>query len=234
MQKEHSLATGVKYGRKPYTYLIHHILSGKKYYGVRFCKGCTPTDLWTTYFSSSKEVHRLIQQFGVESFEVEIRKQFNTVDEAIRWEGKILRRINARKRADFLNKHNNDSLIGLSGDLNPMRNSQHLARWKISAKGNKKGRKLSSLHREAISKSLKGHEVTDKTRAAISNSLKGIKRDEAYKERCRQQRLGKKSSIESSEKKRLAIKGRKKYMLNNEYKYYKPGEQPAGWLPVKK
>ena len=51
----------------PYTYLLTHVQTGKKYYGVRFAKGCNPSDLFITYFTSSKYVKSLIEEYGIES-----------------------------------------------------------------------------------------------------------------------------------------------------------------------
>ena len=34
----------------PFTYYLYHKPTGKKYYGVRFKKGCHPDDLWNKYF----------------------------------------------------------------------------------------------------------------------------------------------------------------------------------------
>lgn len=233
MQREHSLGAGATYGLKPYTYFIYHVPTGMKYYGARYSKNCSPNDLWVTYFTSSKEVHRLIEQYGKDSFRVQVRRIFDTAAAAIKWEGRVLKNINARQRSDFLNKHNNDGLVGLSGDLNPMRNPQHLASWKASTKKTKVGRKLSEEHKNAISCGLKGRIRTLAEREAISRGLKGKERDATYRERCRIQRLGKKCSKESSDKKRVAITGRKKYVYDGVYRYFKPGHQPEGWVAVK-
>ena len=232
------MAAGQKSGAKPlkttpYTYIIIQKDTGKKYYGARYAVGCHPDDLWVDYFTSSKEVHLLIEKYGEKSFDVEVRKIFSSAEDAIRWEGKFLRKINARKHSQFLNKHNNDGLIGLSGDLNPMRNYVHLATWKESAKGNKLGRKLSEEHKKAISNSLAGRIRTEEERKAISRGLKGYKHTQEFKEACRKRAIGVVPSEQSRLKKRESIMGRKKFIKDGIVKMFKPGTEPSGYVMVK-
>lgn len=95
----------------PYTYIIKHKPSGKVYYGCRYAKVCTPDDLWSTYFTSSKQVKKLIKETGKESFDIEIRKTFNTVDACRNWENRVLKRLNVNNRQHiFLNKTDNISI----------------------------------------------------------------------------------------------------------------------------
>jgi hypothetical protein len=78
---------------KSYTYLIKHTPTGKVYYGVRTANKVEPTeDLWKHYFTSSPGVRKLIEETGVDSFVVEIRKTFETKEAAIAWEPRVLRR----------------------------------------------------------------------------------------------------------------------------------------------
>ena len=94
----------------PYTYLIKCRATNQYYYGVRFSKNCNPDELWQTYFTSSKYVKELIEQYGVTGFDFEIRKVFNSVKEARDWEHRVLYRIKAKNRNDFLNKTDNKSI----------------------------------------------------------------------------------------------------------------------------
>lgn len=91
---------------QPFTYLIKFIPTGQVYYGVRTKQRCHPSELWTTYFTSSKTVHRLIEQYGVDSFEVSIRKCFESKQDAILWEHRVLTKFNAAKNKQWLNKNN--------------------------------------------------------------------------------------------------------------------------------
>lgn len=86
-----------------YTYLLTHSPTGLKYYGVRYAKDANPSDLWVTYFSSSKSVKKLIEEFGKESFYFEVRKVFPDADKAIAWEDKVLRRLKVPHNNEYLN-----------------------------------------------------------------------------------------------------------------------------------
>jgi hypothetical protein len=87
---------------QPFTYRIRFIPTGEYYYGVRFAKNCSPVDLWTKYFTSSKKVKSLIKKYGKDSFNCEIRKIFNNPIDAILWE----HRVNSRTKnwSNYLNK----------------------------------------------------------------------------------------------------------------------------------
>lgn len=89
----------------PYTYLIGWSQYRKFYYGSSYRKGCDPSDLWTKYFTSSKSVARLRAIYGEPDI-IQIRRTFETAEQARRWEVKVLRRMNAVKREDFLNLRN--------------------------------------------------------------------------------------------------------------------------------
>ena len=83
----------------PFTYLIHFIPENLYYYGVKYSKECHPDDLWTSYFTSSKTIHRLIELYGKEAFEFKVRKTFpNNPHAAIKWESKILNKIFQHKK----------------------------------------------------------------------------------------------------------------------------------------
>ncbi|NBP04521.1 MAG: hypothetical protein EBU90_31445 [Proteobacteria bacterium] len=88
---------------QPYTYLITHIPTGKRYYGVRFARGCHPSDLGTKYFSSSKLIKRMISEEGLDSFRFEIRRTFDDAETAINWETKVLTRLKVKSKQNWLN-----------------------------------------------------------------------------------------------------------------------------------
>jgi hypothetical protein len=93
----------------PFTYYLYHKPTGLKYYGVKFQKGCDPSVLWSTYFTSSSKVKSLINKYGADSFDVAIRKVFDNPKKALLWEHKVLSRLNAAARSDWLNRHNGGS-----------------------------------------------------------------------------------------------------------------------------
>lgn len=90
----------------PYTYCLTFKPTGQKYYGVRYKNGCKPEDLFQTYFSSSKEIKRLIHLHGVTSFKYEIRKVFKSKDLAKTWEYRVLRRLKVASNKFWINRKN--------------------------------------------------------------------------------------------------------------------------------
>lgn len=90
----------------PFSYHLYHRPTNRHYYGIRFARGCHPNQLWTTYFSSSKVIKKLIEEYGTDSFEVSVRRTFHTANAALTWEHKVLRRLGAAQRSDWINRHN--------------------------------------------------------------------------------------------------------------------------------
>ena len=78
--------------RIPYTYLICWKSLNKYYYGVQYGKHANPKNLWTTYFTSSTYVKELRDQHG-EPDVVQVRQCFTKINDAIDWEGQVLRRM---------------------------------------------------------------------------------------------------------------------------------------------
>lgn len=93
---------------KPYTYLIGWSIHNLFYYGVEYknsSKGiANPTNLWTTYFTSSRTIHHLRAKHG-EPDVIQIRKIFNTRQQAIAWEKKVLKRMKVLHDPKWLNSN---------------------------------------------------------------------------------------------------------------------------------
>jgi len=89
----------------PYTYLIGWSKLNKYYYGVRYAKNCHPNELMETYFTSSKNIPILRESFGEPDI-IQIRKTFETREQAIEWETKVLKRIKAAEKEYFINETN--------------------------------------------------------------------------------------------------------------------------------
>lgn len=91
---------------KPYTYLIKHRPTGKVYYGFRAANKVDPQeDLWKHYFTSSPGVQKLIEETGADSFDVEVRKVFETKEQAVAWETRVLRRCKVLHDNRWLNQN---------------------------------------------------------------------------------------------------------------------------------
>ena len=88
--------------RTPFTYLIGWTTKNIWYYGAKYSKGCHPSNLWTTYFTSSNNVHEFVKQFGDPDI-IEVRRVFNTISACRKWEASVLLRINAATNDRFLN-----------------------------------------------------------------------------------------------------------------------------------
>ena len=140
-----------------YTYLIKCTINNKYYYGVRWANKVSPSqDLWIKYFTSSKVIKNLINQYGKDAFIFEIRKTFTTKQEAIAWEETVLRRLSVLKFPNtWLNKCISKAI---RYDIHP-----------------KKGTVTSNEIKAKISSSLKGHKHSDKTKALWSLQRKGRK-----------------------------------------------------------
>ena len=89
----------------PYTYLIGWSRHDLWYYGVRWAKGCSPDDLWRTYFTSSNRVAAKRVELG-EPDVVEVRKVFETSQKARGWEEKVIKRMGAVRSPRWLNLGN--------------------------------------------------------------------------------------------------------------------------------
>lgn len=87
---------------QPFTYLIGWPKLNKWYYGVRYCNGCLPSDLWSCYFTSSVYVAEFRKLHGEPEI-IKIRKIFQDKQTAINWENRVLKRI-WRNRNNWINK----------------------------------------------------------------------------------------------------------------------------------
>lgn len=147
---------------QPFTYLIKHLPTGKVYYGLRYAKKCQPSDLWTTYFTSSSDVERLIEQDGKDSFLFEVRKKFTDTKKAIEWEKKVLRRMKVIQREDFINRNiPGSSMFAHSEETKAKMRKPKPIGFSEKLKGNKrasvtKGIPKTKEHAENISKGKKG------------------------------------------------------------------------------
>lgn len=93
----------------PFTYLIGWTIHNTWYYGVRYAQGCSPDDLWTTYFTSSKYVTQFRKVYG-EPDVVRVRKVFDNPKSAVAWEDAVIRRAKLYKNENFLNKSYSGSI----------------------------------------------------------------------------------------------------------------------------
>ncbi|MFA6198930.1 MAG: NUMOD3 domain-containing DNA-binding protein [Bacteroidales bacterium] len=88
---------------KPYTYLIGWSTINKFYYGVQYGTKANPSNLWSTYFTSSKYVKEFRELYGEPDI-IKVRKTFITKEKAIEWEFKVIQRLNCVRSKQWLNR----------------------------------------------------------------------------------------------------------------------------------
>jgi len=150
-----------------YTYIITHIPSNVNYYGVRYAKNCSPSDLGVTYFSSSKVLKRLIAEEGTDNFKFMIRKTFDSKEAALAWEHRFLTKINASQ---------SDRWFNLNNGAGP--NSGNLGGYKLSKVTKEKMSKpKDEAHRKKLAEHLSINRVipvcTDEIRLQRSQRMLG-------------------------------------------------------------
>lgn len=121
------------------------------YYGVRYGKGCNPSDLWVKYFTSCKEIGRIRTVYGEPDI-IEIRHTFKDADSARNWENKVLKRMKVVSDDKWINKHCNISFKHLPGEINPFYQKKHTAKSKIKMSLAKKGKQTKIPNQETREK----------------------------------------------------------------------------------
>lgn len=87
----------------PFTYRISWSKLDKHYYGVKYAQGCKPSDLWKTYFTSSKLVEQYIKEYGDPDI-IEVRKTFTNALDAQLWEKNVLMKLDVVHNDKWLNQ----------------------------------------------------------------------------------------------------------------------------------
>lgn len=224
----------------PYTYLITFLKTGQCYYGVRFSKTCHPAELGKTYFSSSKLINSLIKENGLESFTFEVRKIFDNIEKAQKWESKVLTRINAAHSEKWFNKHNNIGPFYARGkhteDAKRKMSESHLRMSKetkrkisegvkkahqegraYSGKGlpsPNRGRKHTTIAIENMKNGRQGYIMTEEHKRKVSLGGMGKKLSQEHKDKISTGSKGRIFSEEHKQKLSLAAKNRKKDVKN--------------------
>jgi hypothetical protein len=176
---------------KPYTYLIRHRPTGKVYYGFRCAnKVEAHDDLWKHYFTSSTGVQKLIEETGADSFDTEIRRVFETKEQAVSWETRVLHRCKVLHDDRWLNQNvagyivpteeSNKKISDFHKDK--PKSKEHKQKMREAQKGKpKKSTVYQTLEYKALMSKIKsgkgnaryGVEVSEETRRRISEAKKG-------------------------------------------------------------
>lgn len=146
----------------PFTYRVKCVPENKYYYGVKYSKkDANPSVLWTTYFTSSKQVAALIEKYGKDAFEYEIRRTFDTVEQAMLWEAKVNKRVS--KWDNYLN-------VGWF-DVEKQKIRHNGMKGKKHSEETK--RKIVDIRRAKDGYKNCGHLHTEETRSKLSSARKG-------------------------------------------------------------
>lgn len=159
--------------RTPFSYVIHCLTTNQYYYGVRYGKGCHPDQLWTSYFTSSKNIKVLVEEHGVSNFKTYIRRIFDCPKLALSWESKVLRRLRVISKPKWLNqsdganfRHNGTLSDAVKQQMSKTRkgvpkprSKTHQANLTAALKGKpspQKGKPLSTATKKKLSVKAKG------------------------------------------------------------------------------
>lgn len=166
---------------QPYTYLIKFLPTGQVYYGSSFAnnkwKIAHPSQLWTTYFTSSKEIKKLISIHGKNAFEVSVRRCFDNREKTILWENKILTKFNAAHNPMWLNKSNGSVKFVCSQHSDASKKKMSECRIGVKRKPHsEEARKKMSEARKGKSSWNKGLKMSDEFKLKMSEIAKQRKR----------------------------------------------------------
>lgn len=172
---------------KPFTYLIGWSNLDIWYYGAKYAEGCDPSDLWTNYFTSSERVKSFRKEHG-EPDVITIRKVFESADKAVAWEHKVLKRLNASGRNDFLNNQNGSGVKACAqDDYMKSKKSQKMKEYWTSEKRLNKSKAMkehySKCGTDSISAGLKKRYTDDQYYTNFSEKMKTVNSDLAKRSR---------------------------------------------------
>lgn len=173
---------------QPYTYLIRFKPTLELYYGSKTAKGCHPDQFWIKYFTTSKIVKKLIEEYGVDSFEVIYTKNHATKEAALKWETMYLVSVNAALNENYLNRHNGGENFCVTKESILKNTGEN--HWNY---GGHQSDELNKAHSERMS--------------GEKHPQFGIKQSEEWKQKNREGHLGKRVTAETLIKMSIATTG---------------------------
>lgn len=177
---------------QPYTYLIGWKEQNLWYYGVQFGENSDPSNLWNTYFTSSKKVQLLREDIG-EPDVVQVRKVFVSQEDARNWETKVIRRMGAVESEKWLNQTDNTGNFYWQGKR-PTRTKEHSE--KIAAA--RRGKKISEEHAKKLHEGRRNSTNTQEHIESYRNANLGRKRMEESKQKMRDAKLNNPKTSENA------------------------------------
>lgn len=94
---------------QPFVYIIKNVNTGIRYAGVKYAKNCQPSDLLTTYLTSSKIVKFLLKE-NIKCFEITKIIEFDSKEDAIDFEELLLLTVDAAGSPDWYNQANGKAI----------------------------------------------------------------------------------------------------------------------------
>lgn len=203
----------------PYTYFIGWANLNIWYIGVRFAKGCHPSDLWSKYFTSSKYVKDFCLVNGPPD-SIIIDGVHKDTKSALSRETSLLKRFMLRKDLPLLNKAVAGNWDRGDREIAERHRAAHIGKVFSSEQRRKigegnRGKKISDVTRAAISVALKGKVKSTEHRMRMSEVLRGTARRKGFKTstetklKIRSARLGTQASEETKLKMSVARSGKK-------------------------
>lgn len=202
-----------------YTYLIGWSKLNKFYYGVRYAKKATPSELWVTYFTSSKHVASFRATHGEPDI-IQIRREFSDESKARDWECKVLTRLGIPKNEKFLNRTNNKSIFyerdetwrkNRSGVNHPRYGKPSPFKGKSHTDDAKKKNSLAHLGRKTGRTS---ETFTDEWKANISKNHARLSRQQPIEEREKRKELAVTTGFSKCAEGRIWVNdGKKSYRI---------------------
>ena len=163
----------------PYTYLIGWSRLHTFYYGCEYSKNAKrvahPSNLWSSYFTSSKQVKAFREEHGEPDI-IQIRKTFIDAKSTRLWESKVLDRLKVTKKTYFLNKRGGSWKWAIYEMTDEVKN-------KISVSHIGKKMSRDSIEKRLDTLKVKGYAVSDSTRDKISESGKGVPQPASFVEK---------------------------------------------------
>jgi len=164
----------------PYTYLIGWSKLNKYYYGCEYgniVKVANPSNLWTSYFTSSKIVQKYRMKYGEPDI-IQIRKTFCCAKSTKTWEETVLRKMKVLTNDMFLN----ENISGLEFGLTSKRFSgrKHTKKSNEKNRQSQLGRKHSNETKRKISEGNKNKIISKEVKAKISKANSGRKMSEEF------------------------------------------------------
>ncbi len=125
-----------------YTYLLCWSSHRCYYYGVRYANNAHPSDLFKTYFTSSKHVKAFICNNGLPDI-IQVRKTFTSKGSARNWENRVLRRMKVVNNSKWLNRTDNKAF---EWEIPPRKGIILSKEIKSKISNSKKGKVAKRLH----------------------------------------------------------------------------------------